>query len=392
MQRQVENPNPALFEALFNNAAIGIIMVNASGEIELTNRFAETQFGYTADELKGRKIEFLIPDRYRKQHVHHRESYHRHNPHSRPMGLGMNLSGQRKDGTEFPVEVSLSIFKNNEAEYAIAFISDITVRKQSEDALVKLNAELEEIVQERTQSLEDALEKEKDLGELKSRFVSMASHQFRTPLSTVLSSAYLISQYKETSDQPKRDRHIERITSSVHLLNDILNDFLSVGKIEEGHIQVRNVEIQIAVWMENVLTELKGIAKQNQDLLFAHKGGPTALLDPALLKQIVQNLIANAIKFSPEGLPIKIETNRMTDTFTLSVADRGIGISEEDQRQLFQRFFRGANATNIQGTGLGLHIVAKFAELMGGNVHVQSELNEGTKFIVSFAQSERIEH
>jgi PAS domain S-box-containing protein len=386
MQRQVEKANPELFQALFNNAAIGIIMVNASGVIELTNHFAETQFGYTADELKGKKIEALIPQRYKERHEKHRDDFHRYNPHSRPMGMGMSLSGQRKDGSEFPVEVSLSVFKTEEAEYAIAFVSDITVRKQSEDALVKLNSELEQIVLERTRSLEDALEKEKDLGELKSRFVSMASHQFRTPLSTVLSSAYLISQYKESADQAKRDRHIERITSSVNLLNDILNDFLSVGKIEEGHIQVRYTEIPIATWMENVLTELKGIAKPGQELRYAHDGGETVLLDPALFKQIVQNLVANAIKFSPENEPLDIQTSRTANGFSLTVADLGIGISEEDQRQLFQRFFRGTNATNIQGTGLGLHIVAKFAELMSGSVEVKSTLGKGTIFIVSFAQ------
>lgn len=387
MQRQVTNPNPALFQALFNNAAIGIIMVAPSGDIELVNKFALTQFGYEEDELIGQKIETLIPRRYKERHEQHRENYHRQNPHSRPMGNGMSLSGLRKDGMEFPVEVSLSVFKNDGIEYAIAFVSDITVRKRSEDALVKLNAELEQIVQERTQSLKDALEKEKDLGELKSRFVTMASHQFRTPLSTVLSSAYLIGQYKNSEDQPKRDRHIERIVSSVNLLTDILNDFLSVGKIEEGRIQVRYADIHIRQFMEGLLGELRSIVKSGQQLVYTHEGSEALRLDPALLKQIVQNLVANAIKFSPEERPITIVTSNAANSFSLSVRDEGIGISEEDQRQLFQRFFRGANATNIQGTGLGLHIVAKFAELMKGNISCHSGIGEGTTFTAHFNTS-----
>ena len=387
MQKQVNNPNPALFQALFNNAAIGIVMVNPSGDIELINKFALDQFGYEEGELIGARIEVLIPPRFKDRHEQHRTNYHQQNPHSRPMGNGMHLAGLRKDGTEFPGEVSLSVFENDGIEYAIAFVSDITVRKRSEDALVKLNAELEGIVRERTKSLEDALEKEKDLGELKSRFVTMASHQFRTPLSTVLSSSYLISQYKNSEDQPKRDRHIERIVSSVNLLTDILNDFLSVGKIEEGRIQVKYAAIAIPSFMEGLLGELRSIAKSGQQLVYAHQGSETIDLDPALLKQIVQNLVANAIKFSPEEKPITVSTQQEAAHFTISVRDQGIGISEEDQRQLFQRFFRGANATNIQGTGLGLHIVAKFAELMNGEISCESTIGEGTTFTVNFDTS-----
>lgn len=387
----VSHPNPALFEALFNNAAIGIIMVNPNGDIELVNRFAGTQFGYEPEELKGKKIETLIPRRYKERHEEHRSNFHRQNPHSRPMGTGMDLSGLRRDGSEFPVEVSLSIFKNEGLEYAIAFVSDITIRKRSEDALVQLNAELEQIVHDRTRSLKDALEKEKDLGELKSRFVTMASHQFRTPLSTILSSAYLVKQYKESEDQSKRERHIDRITSSVNLLTEILNDFLSVGKIEEGRILVRNSRIQLPDWMDTVLTELRSITKPGQQLNYQHEGGSSVYLDLALLKQIVQNLVANAIKFSPEQKPIEIWTSLSGNYFSLSVRDRGIGISDEDQKQLFQRFFRGANATNIQGTGLGLHIVSKFAELMQGEISCSSEAGEGSTFTVRFSINKDID-
>lgn len=372
------------YEALFNNAAIGIITVNKEGNIVLANQFALQQFGYTINELVGQKIEILIPQRFARKHEDHRNRYYSQNPHSRPMGSGMDLFAIKKGGTEFPVEVSLSIYNTAEGQFAIAFISDITIRKQSEQALVQLNAELEQKVKDRTQSLTEALEKEKELNELKSRFVSMASHEFRTPLSTILSSAYLVAKYTQAEEQPKRDKHIQRIVSSVNMLNDILNDFLSVGKIEEGRIQVRYSMFAITDFLKAVISELQPIFKAGQTIDYMHAGPDAVRLDPALLKHIIMNLLSNAIKFSPEHSAIKVTTAVEGDELLLSVRDQGLGISQEDQEHLFERFFRGANVTNIQGTGLGLHIVGKYTELMNGYVTCNSVLDEGTEFIIRF--------
>lgn len=378
------------FEALFNNAAIGIIIVDSVGTIVLANQFALQQFGYRDEEIIGQKIEKLIPQRFKAKHETHRDRYHNHNPHSRPMGTGLDLYAAKKDGTEFPVEVSLSTYTTPEGRFTIAFVSDITIRKESQDALVKLNAALEEKVKERTLSLEEALEKEKELNELKSRFVSMASHEFRTPLSTILSSAYLVSKYVESEEQPKRDKHIQRIISSVNMLTDILNDFLSVGKIEEGKIQVRIFDVDIPETVSSLLNELFHILKKGQKINYKHDGNNITLIDAALLKHILMNLVSNAIKFSPEGSTISVTTNVAQNEFVLSVKDEGVGISEEDQQHLFQRFFRGANVTNIQGTGLGLHIVSKYAELMNGDITYETALNKGTKFIITFKNNHTI--
>lgn len=378
------------FEALFNNAAIGIIIVDSVGTIVLANQFALQQFGYRDEEIIGQKIEKLIPQRFKAKHETHRDRYHNHNPHSRPMGTGLDLFAAKKDGTEFPVEVSLSTYATPEGRFTIAFVSDITIRKESQDALVKLNAALEEKVKERTLSLEEALEKEKELNELKSRFVSMASHEFRTPLSTILSSAYLVSKYVESEEQPKRDKHIQRIISSVNMLTDILNDFLSVGKIEEGKIQVRIFDVDIPETVSSLLNELFHILKKGQKINYKHDGNNITLIDAALLKHILMNLVSNAIKFSPEGSTISVTTNVAQNEFVLSVKDEGVGISEEDQQHLFQRFFRGANVTNIQGTGLGLHIVSKYAELMNGDITYETALNKGTKFIITFKNNHTI--
>jgi PAS domain S-box-containing protein len=233
--------------------------------------------------------------------------------------------------------------------------------------------------------LQETLKKEKELGELKSRFVSMASHEFRTPLSTVLSSAYLIEKYSTTDDQPKREKHLQRIISSVEILTEILNDFLNLGKIEEGKIQVRLSHFDINELLETLIRELKNTLRNEQQIAYTHKGDSDVFLDISLLKHIVMNLVSNASKFSAEGSIIEVKTINNKFHLTLSVKDHGIGIPAEDQQHLMERFFRGANAGNIQGTGLGLHIVSKYAELMNAVVECHSELEKGTEFIIRFS-------
>ncbi|WP_423735955.1 PAS domain-containing sensor histidine kinase [Chitinophaga caseinilytica] len=392
------------FDVLFKYATLGILVADTAGNIVMSNPFLLRQFGYTAEELEGQKVEKLIPDRYAGRHESHRDRFS-HHPHNRPMGMGMDLFARRKDGTEFPVEISLGVYEAPNGRLVVAFVSDISLRKQSEDALRELNAELEQKVADRTESLSKlvkqmemqmkeierkdnelrmALQKEKDLNELKSRFVSMASHEFRTPLSTVLSSSYLISRYTAGEEQPQREKHIQRIVSSVNLLTDILNDFLSVGKIEEGRIHVRPATVNVESIIGATVQELFELNKKDQRISYVHTGDPEALLDPALLKHIILNLLSNAIKFSPEGSAIGVSSEREGQQLVIRVADQGRGISEDDQAHLFERFFRGNNVSDIQGTGLGLHIVAKYTELMDGNIQCRSEVGNGTEFILTF--------
>ena len=372
------------------------------------------QFGYDNEEdLTGEKMEILIPSRYHSHHVGDRESYQAH-PSTRPMGTGRDLFGVKKDGQEMPLEISLSSYTNDEGIFSIAFISDITVRLEVQNKLREqrlalaamnkemevLNAELEKKVVERTQILQETLEKleaskdelakalnkEKDLGDLKSAFVSMASHEFRTPLSTILSSASLLAKYKLTDEQDKRDKHVQRIKSSVINLNNILNEFLSIGRIEEGKVNSHQAFFDIEQFITDQYHEVSDIFKKGQKIEYTHQGESIVNLDETLFRNILINLLSNAAKFSPEDTKITLKSTVKNKEVFFQIRDEGIGISERDQKHLFEIFFRGYNAINIAGTGLGLHIVTKYVEMMKGKLELKSELNKGTEINLTFPQ------
>jgi PAS domain S-box-containing protein len=396
--------------ALFEHATEGIILSDDKGKIVLLNPAASTLFNYEKDELLGKSIEILIPGRFHAHHTQYREGFY-HHPSNRTMGHGRDLFARKKDGREFPVEVSLSYYRQKNTFFVIAFLVDITQRKQAERELLdrkaeleritqdisRLNAELETKVEQRTlilrealQELErsqgelnEALNKEKELNEIKSRFVSMASHEFRTPLSTVLSSAALLSRYTQSEDQDKRDKHIKKIKDSVKHLNDLLEDFLSLGKLEEGHIRAEMTEFPVKEFLDEIVEEMKSLAKPGQDIHCDCPGDHAFVTDKRLLRNILINLLSNASKFSPEGAAIWLSVRYTPgQNMLLSVRDEGIGISAEDQQHLFSSFFRGANAQNIEGTGLGLHIVRRYADLLGGTLTLESILDKGTTITV----------
>ena len=210
----------------------------------------------------------------------------------------------------------------------------------------------------------------------------MASHEFRTPLSTVLSSASLLSKYTITEDQPKRERHIEKIKASVKHLNDLLDDFLSLGKLDEGKVGAEFTKLNLYELLADTIDEMKGLVKKDQQIVYEHLGPEVIESDKKLIKNILINLISNAIKFSDEGNVIHVNSVVKEDLAAISVRDEGIGISKEDQAHLFSSFFRGKNALNIQGTGLGLHIVKRYLDLLSGEVNLKSELTKGT--IITF--------
>ena len=399
--------NDIKFEALFNSASMAIIVVDKQGVIVMANDYANNLFAYDNESMVGEVLEKLIPQRYHHKHVGYRDHYI-DQPKARTMGLGMTLSAQKKDGSEFPVEISLGHFKTGEEQFAIAYIADISKRKLNEEKIIrqqaememvneemkKLNANLEATVDIRTNELQTtlnalktskeeltiSLEKEKEVNDLKSRFVSMASHEFRTPLSTILSSISLISKYITTEEQHKRDKHIDRIKSSVKTLTDILNEFLSLGKIEEGKVDVKSEEFDLPTFINELINEMSVLLKTGQTFKYNHEGAINTYTDSSLLKHVMINLISNAIKFSPESSILLIETDVSEDTTTIKITDKGIGIPAADQVHLFERFFRATNVTNIQGTGLGLHIVGRYVEILKGTIQYNSEYEKGSTF------------
>jgi signal transduction histidine kinase len=268
--------------------------------------------------------------------------------------------------------------------YALAHANDMAKIKS-------LNASLEKRVAQRTQELENAknaieiaLSQEKELNEMKSRFVSMASHEFRTPLTTIKTSASLIETYSEKKDFDRIKKHAERIGSAADNLNTILGEFLSLSKLEEGKVQASLKPTHIPQVVEDVASEMRHIFKPGQRFSYQHEGDEDFYLDGGLLKNVLINLISNAIKYSPEGAMIKVASSVSPHAATIAIQDEGIGISEADQAKLFTRFFRATNAGNVPGTGLGLHIVKRYVEMMNGEIGCESKLGSGSVFRVAF--------
>lgn len=614
---------------MFESAGEGLLVANKEGVILMANPRVCEMFGYSKSELVSKEIDILVPDQLRLKHIKHREGYHEH-PKKRSMGKGIDLRGQRKDGSSFPVEISLNYFQNEDDILVMALLIDITERKKADQELSKalrefrdykfaldeaaivaitdqkgiimhandnfckiskfsreeligqdhriinsghhskefirnlwvtiangktwkgelknkakdgttywvdttiipflneegkpyqyvairaditerkvmderilqLNNELEKRVEDRTEALRESeklystiarnypngtisvfdenlryvfvegkelykigvtskdligtnyldrlpkdigvnikthllnvfkgistsfefeyrnnhyilnavpmpdskgnirqilvveqnvskqkkaeneirksLVKEKELNELKSRFVSMASHEFRTPLSTILSSVSLVQKYDAPENEDKRVRHITRIKSAVNNLTGILNDFLSLDKLEAGKVENNPIEFDVVKFSEEMTEEMQAVAKKGQTVIYKHNGKNTkVIVDKHILKNILHNLLSNASKYSDEETEINFNTFSDKTKLKIEICDRGIGIPDEEKQHMFERFFRAKNAVNIGGTGLGLNIVKKYIELLEGKIEFESKAGEGTTF------------
>jgi signal transduction histidine kinase len=275
-----------------------------------------------------------------------------------------------KDRIYHVTAVPLTDSKNNINEI-LCVMQNVTERKRMEEGLLK------------------ALEKEKELGELKSRFVTMASHEFRTPLTTILSSTFLLENYSGENYDKEKTLHTNRIKRSVNNLTMILNEFLSLEKLEEDKVKVVYTDINVPDYLQDLISEMEVVKKESQIVEYRHFGKQTiARLDHQLFWSIVTNLISNALKYSRAGVKIIITTELKGQCLILTVKDHGIGIPPHDQKYIFGRFYRASNAINFEGTGLGLHIVQKYVHLLNGNIRFESQLEVGTTFTVELACGE----
>lgn len=391
------------FEAFMENASAGVVLINESGLIIASNPLSAQLFGYKIGSLNNMPLEMLLPENIRYKHRSYEMNYFTET-NQIPVTKSRDVMGLKSDGSLFPLEVKLGTYKYNKETFVMAFLTDITGRKESENAIRSLNLELEQKIRERTEALastvvkleqqiketeeaekelEEMLAKEKHLNELKSRFVSIASHEFKTPLSTILSSAYLLQMYTQTEEQGKRNKHIERIVHSVNNLTGILNEFLNVGKIEEGKVILKLSEFNLEAFMREMISDCIVLLKDGQDIDYTAEGPSNFYTDITLFRHIILNLITNAIKFSNPDSIIIIKSIISEDQLTVTISDQGIGIPEEEKKHLFDRFFRASNALSMQGTGLGLHIVSRYTEILGGSIECKSQLGVGTTFIIT---------
>ncbi|MEH6512698.1 MAG: PAS domain S-box protein [Maribacter arcticus] len=284
---------------------------------------------------------------------------------------GKSLSFEVEFG-DFCYAVNTTPLKSEEESivWALFVYNNITEQKKVQEKLAK------------------ALKEEQELNELKSRFISMASHEFRTPLSAILSSAILIGKQNVPGLEERREKHVSRIRTHVKHLVVILNDFLSLSKLEEGKVEVKAQYFELIEYCKIVIDEMELTKKEGQVIQFKHTSAEIPVfLDPKLLSHILINLLSNALKYSEEGKEVVMEIQQANEAVLFKITDNGIGIPEKDQKSLFERFFRAENVTNISGTGLGLHIVKHYAELMGGTVRFKSKTGIGSTFTVQLPQN-----
>ncbi|RZK83037.1 MAG: PAS domain S-box protein [Pedobacter sp.] len=390
-----------LLKAIIETAIDGIITIDNRGKIESLNPAAQKLFGYTLAEVIGKNISMLMPEPDRSGHDGYIERY-QHTREKRIIGKGREVEGLRKDGSTFPFRLAVSEVKYEDRLIYTGFIHDLSKEKEAEQRLREYAAELEELVEERTKSLKKtvnalseakeevsiSLLKEKELNQMKSRFVSMASHEFRTPLSSVQLSSVLIEKYAEPFDNEHIKKHVGKIKSAVGNLTTILNDFLSLERLEAGKVEPAFTPFDLVKLSEEVTEEMQMIAKEDQNIIYQHTGVESIVkMDQNLLRNCMINLISNAIKYSGAHTFIEFNTEITGDSCIVTINDNGIGIPESDQKNLFQPFFRAHNTGNIPGTGLGLNIVLRYAKLMDGELHFESKLNKGAIFTLTFKNS-----
>ncbi|MCC6723092.1 MAG: PAS domain-containing sensor histidine kinase [Saprospiraceae bacterium] len=420
----------AYLNAMFTAAIDAIFTINERGVVESMNPAAEKLFGYDASEVLGNNISMLMSSPDRESHDAYISRYVE-TKQPRIIGIGREVTGRRKDGTEIPIRLAVSetmvdgrrIFTGILHDLTAMKLAEAEIRKLNEDLglqndrlelkvakrteelteavnrLLSLNQQLQQEAEERRAAEEalrkseveliKALQKEKQLNELKSRFVSMASHEFRTPLSTVLSSADLAESYTGgEAHQEKRSRHLQRIKNAVGTLTSILDDFLSLSKLEEDKVRTEAVYFNITSFCHEVVDDMHGLLKPGQEIVQIHENCDIEVcLDKKILKNVIYNLVSNASKYSDAGKAITCRMRVSDHKLHIEVEDQGIGIPEEDQPHLFERFFRAHNVENIQGTGLGLNIVKRYLNLLDGTISFNSKPGAGTVFRINIPLS-----
>lgn len=392
-----------VFQILTETISEGIVIVNSQQNIIAANEAANKMFGYEKGELIDQNIATLIPHQHRPQHQTYAQNF-TVSGKQRSMGKGRDLNGLTKTGQVFPVEVGLNPFVIDEEKFILALITDISERKHYEEKIIRLNSNLESLVAQRTEELKQnitdlkkeiskrkkaeskikaSLQKEKELNELKTKFLSLVSHEFKTPLNVILSSATLTGKYTHTDDQPKREKHINTIKAKVKSLNNILNEFLSIERIESGANTYHMERFPLSRVINNVIYDANMLSKEGQEISYPDNiNGVEVYFDEKILSLSLTNIINNAIKYAPENSKIDIRVTTAKNQLLIHVKDEGIGIPEEEQKFIFNPYFRAENVLLKQGTGIGLNIVKGHLENLNSSIYFESRLNAGSTFTI----------
>ena len=401
-----------IFELLFEAISEGVLVVDKHQKIIAINSSIEMMFGYKKSEVINASLDLFIPNKYHNKHKSHFSNYYQKSS-KRQMSSENGLFGKRKNDEIFPLEVGLNPFEINGEKYVMALVVDISERKKIEQEIISLNSKLEEKIQDRTTALNEsvaklkelnldlefeikkrieaekkikiALKREKELNELKTNFLSLVSHEFKTPLSGILSSTQLLGKYTLTEQQEKREKHLGIIKSKVYYLNNILNDFLSIEKLDLGKVNYQIEEINLNETIKKVIDDLNPFLKHGQFINFSASEEDIIITsDNKTLELILANVVNNAIKYSPEHGKIRLNLTRENSTAIFTVQDNGIGIPKKEQKYIFNRYFRAENALLNEGTGIGLNIVKSHLENLNGDIAFVSDKEIGTIFTLTF--------
>jgi PAS domain S-box-containing protein len=367
---------PDRFRELLEAAPDAIIEVDAEGRIALLNAVTEKMFGYSRKELLGQPVEKLIPEDLRAVHEGHRARYSGA-PITRPMGVGLELNGRRKDGSCFPVEISLSPVKSANGFRVTAIIRDITERRLAQQHLHEVQNKYVRELELRNREMERA-------DRLKTEFLASMSHELRTPLHTIIGFSELLAEETDRILEEKHRRFLDHIRKDSMYLLTLINDILDLSKIEAGRLELHRDAIDIAAVLEEALSSIRPQALAKYIKIETALDLPARVsADSVRLKQVLFNLLSNAVKFTPEGGRIRIEILTREKHVEISVSDTGVGIPPGEHVAIFDKFHQaGATTKGVrEGTGLGLAITKRLVERHGGRIWVESEVGKGSRFI-----------
>jgi PAS domain S-box-containing protein len=358
---------------VFNESLNEIYVFNVETyQLLNVNRGAQLNLGYTLEELNGMSVLDIKPRLTN-------ESFGRL---IRPLIKGKKDKIEfetvhgRKDGSTYPVEVHLQLSQLEKEQVGVAIVLDITERKS-------YTKKLERTVEQRTQQLSIALEKEKSLNELKTKFLSLVSHEFKTPLTSILTSITLLSKYTEADQQDKRDKHIDTIKSKVKYLDNILSDFLSIERLESGQVRYTTTTFPLSKLINEVIYSANSLLKEGQRIIYPQNIDDIIMtFDEKILALSLTNIIHNAIKYSAENSTVEILVEQKKEYLVISISDMGIGIPEDEQPYVFDRYFRASNVLTTQGTGIGLNIAKQHMANLGAEIVFESSEGKGTTFTI----------